>query len=108
MASANCAINKHVKFSGPAGEVFDSFVDLANQSLNNYWPNWKDYDNPRGYITPPIFTFQNAEINDQWLQNCKKEYVQKKEDAKDMPMPAVLNERIGDDGEYIVYSALKE
>lgn len=53
-----------VIFSGPGGKTFDSFLDLCNYSMESYFPDWKNYSNPKTYVTPPIFYFQHPEIGD--------------------------------------------
>jgi len=65
--------NASIIFKGPAQQEFKSLKEQALYFLDLYWPNWKDYNDPKSYFIPPTFNFKHAEVNDQNFKNFKKD-----------------------------------
>src|SRR5687768_17431319 len=103
MASSNpCG---KTEFMGPAQSKLDSFQDLANYSLNAYWPHWNDHTNPESYLIPPIFYYKCADKSDEDFEEAEEEQKKKRVQRPDYQDPLVKH-RESDIAEHIVYAAI--
>src|SRR5687767_5604466 len=95
------------EFMGPAQLKLDSFQELANYSLNAYWPHWNDCSNPKSYLIPPIFYYQCADKSDEDFEKAENELKQVREQYPNNQDPLVKY-RESDIAEHIVYAATSQ
>lgn len=89
-----------VTLFGPALEQFPSLSSLAIHYLDTYWKHWRNYEEPKGYLIPPVFRYKNPEVSDEAFEEFKR-YRQGQSKVH-----AVIANRRADEAEHIVYKAL--
>lgn len=92
---------ENIKFSGPGKSSFSSLQELGASSLATYCPHWNNLDIPVSYVIPAVFKFKNPDVSDEVIKNLKNQA-----GTLRRPVESVVQDRIAEDAEFIVYNAL--